>query len=209
MTATQTNRIGDVLVEKGLLSQEQLQSAMDKQKQLGGKQPLGEILVSMGLITERTRVMALGEQWGVEYIDLTEVIIPDDVSALISQELARRYKMVPLEVVGNQIKMAMKNPLDIFATDEIRLMTGKEVLPLIATEDDILLAINDNYKVAAQNLNNVLQTFQDEEVELDRKRPEDLAAEVDQAEAESAPIIQLANALISRAAIGFSGRRSP
>jgi type IV pilus assembly protein PilB len=118
---------------------------------------------------------------------------------LISQELARRYKMIPLEVIGNRIKMAMKNPLDIFATDEIRLMTGKEVIPLIAPEDDILLAINDNYRVAAQNLNNVLQTFHAEEIELDKKRPEDLAAEVDQAEAESAPIIRLANALINRA----------
>lgn len=199
MIATQTNRIGDVLVEKGLISHEQLQSAVDKQKQLGGKQPIGEILVSMGLITERDRVMALGEQWGVEFVDLTDVLVPEDVSSLISQELARRYKMIPLEVIGDRIKMAMKNPLDIFATDEIRLMTGKEVIPLIATEDSILLAINENYKVAAQNLNNVLQTFQVEEVELDKKRPEELAAEVDQAEAESAPIIKLANALISKA----------
>ena len=199
MTATQTNRIGDVLVEKGLLTQEQLQNAIDKQKQLGGKQPLGEILVSMGLITERDRVKALGDQWGVDYADLTDIIIPDDVVQLVSQELARRYKMIPMEVIGNRIKMAMKNPLDIFATDEIRLMTGKEVIPLIAPEDDILAAINENYRVAAQNLNNVLQTFHTEEVELDRKRPEELAAEVDQAEAESAPIIRLANALISRA----------
>jgi len=199
MTVKHTDRLGDHFIQRGIITPEQLQQALDKQKQLGGKQALGEILVSMGLITERDRVRALGEQWGVEYIDLSDTSIPAEVANIISQDIARRYKMIPVAVTATQIKMAMKNPLDIFATDEIRLMTGKEIIPLIATEDDILATINESFKVTAESLDNVLRTFRDNDVELDKKKPTELGAENDQQAAETAPIIQLANAVISRA----------
>ena len=198
MTAKHSDRLGDYLIERGLITAEELQQALDKQKQLGGKQPLGEILVSMTLLTERDRVIALGEQWGVEYVDLSNTVIPAEVAQVISQDIARRYKMIPIAISATQIKMAMKNPLDIFATDEIRLMTGKEIIPFIATEDDILSTINETFKVTAESLDSVLRTFRDD-VELDKKRPDSLSAESDQAEAETAPIIQLANAVIARA----------
>ena len=100
--------------------------------------------------TERDRVRVLGEHWGVKFADLTEVRVPWDVASLVSQELARRYKVIPLEVIGGKLLLAMKNPLDIFATDEIRLITGKDVEPLIATEEDILLAIQESYRNEGQ-----------------------------------------------------------
>lgn len=199
MTVKHSDRLGDHFIQRGIITPEQLQQALDKQKQLGGKQALGEILVSMGLVTERDRVMALGEQWGVEYVDLSDTGIPHEVTHIISQDIARRYKMIPISVRGNQIRMAMKNPLDIFVTDEISLMTGKEIIPLIATEEDILAAINESFKVTAESLDNVLRSFRDNDVELDKKKPTELGAASDQKEAETAPIIQLANAVISRA----------
>src|SRR5688572_28644093 len=85
-------RIGEVFVRCGLITDAQLQSALEKQRQLGGQKQLGDLLVSMGIITERDRAKTLGEHWGVEYVDLAEVQIPQEVATLISQDLARRYK---------------------------------------------------------------------------------------------------------------------
>ncbi len=117
----------DVFVSSGLVSEEQLSQALDKQRQLKTQEPIGDLLVSMGLITERDRVRCLGEQWGVPYVDLTEIQIADDVTSAVTQELARRFKVVPIERSIKKLTLAMKNPLDIFAIDEIRLITGKEV----------------------------------------------------------------------------------
>lgn len=135
----QGERIGELFIRKGLISEEQLFTALEKQKQLGGHKQIGDLLVSMGLISERDRVHVLGEHWGVGYADLSQTSVDYRIASLISQDLARRYKVIPLAVNGNRLRLAMKNPLDIFATDEIRLITGKEVDPVIATEEDILL----------------------------------------------------------------------
>jgi type IV pilus assembly protein PilB len=198
MTVLQSEQLGHFFVQRGLITPEQLQVGLDKQRQLGGKQPLGELLVSMGLINERDRVMGLAEQWGVEYIDLSDMMLSADVAQIISQEMARRHKMIPIEIIGNRIKMAMKNPLDIFVTDEIRLITGKEVVPLIATEEDILAAIGNTYKATSETVDNVLSTFQDEDMTLNKRVDADLSNDQLTAGAEEPPIVKLANAVIQR-----------
>ena len=83
------------LSTSGLVSEEQLTQAIEKQHQLKTQEPVGDLLVSMGLITERDRVRCLGEQWGVPYLDLTEIQIPEEVISAVTQELARRFKVVP------------------------------------------------------------------------------------------------------------------
>ncbi|GAB4458788.1 MAG: hypothetical protein OHK0029_20460 [Armatimonadaceae bacterium] len=194
----QGERIGEIFIRKGLITQEQLASALDKQKQLGGHKQIGELLVSMGAITERDRVRVLGEHWGVEYADLTETKVDPKVAQLISQDLARRYKVIPLCVEGNRLRLAMKNPLDIFATDEIRLITGKDVDPLIAPEEDIILAIQESYRATGDAVEGVLKDFEDD-VELDKKGPaDDVSLEEAEKEANEAPVIRLANAVIAK-----------
>jgi type IV pilus assembly protein PilB len=194
----QGERIGELFIRKGLITNEQLQSALEKQKQLGGHKQLGDLLVSMGAVTERDRVRVLGEHWGVSYVDLSETTIEPQIAQLISQDLARRYKVIPLVVENNRLRLAMKNPLDIFATDEIRLITGKEVDPVIATEEDILLAIQESYRASGDAVEEVMKDFEDD-VELDKKRPdEDLSVEEEQALAQEAPVIRLANMVIAR-----------
>ncbi|MFM7323050.1 MAG: hypothetical protein ACKO5K_16240 [Armatimonadota bacterium] len=148
MAILQNERIGELFIRKGLMTSEQLQAALDKQRQLGGNKPLGELLVSMGLISERDRVRVVGEHWGIDFCDLAEAEIQPEAVQALTQELARRYKMIAIEIVGAKIRVAMKNPLDVFATDEIRLVTGKEVIPLIAPEEEIIAAINEAYRSA-------------------------------------------------------------
>ncbi|MDX1933804.1 MAG: type II secretion system ATPase GspE [Capsulimonadales bacterium] len=195
----QGERIGEIFVRKGLITNEQLYSALEKQKQLGGGKQLGDLLVSMGAVTERDRTRVLGEHWGVPYADLSTDTVDPGAAQLISQDLARRYKVIPLEVRGNRLKLAMKNPLDIFATDEIRLITGKEVDPIIATEEDITFAIQEAYRGVGDAVDKVLKDFEDEDVSLDNTRPE-IAASVEEERqaADDAPIIKLANAVIAR-----------
>jgi type IV pilus assembly protein PilB len=194
----QGERIGELFVRKGLITTDQLFSALEKQKQLGGHKQLGDLLVSMGAITERDRVRALGEHWGVDYTDLSEQAVDPAIATLISQDLARRYKVIPLSVEGNRLRLAMKNPLDIFATDEIRLITGKEVDPVIATEEDILTAIQNSYRNSGQEMESVLRDFEDD-VALDQKRPDqEMTVEEQLKQAEEAPVVKLANMVIAR-----------
>lgn len=194
----QMERIGELFLRKGMVTNDQLYHALEKQKQLGGNKAIGDLLVSMGCISERDRVRVLGEHWGVGYADLSEFVPDIQVARLITQDLARRYKVLPLAVENNRLKLAMKNPLDIFATDEIRLITGKEVDPIIATEEDILLCIAEAYKAGGEAMDTVLKDFEDE-VALDSKRPdEDFSIEELKEISAEAPVVKLANMIIAK-----------
>jgi general secretory pathway protein E len=196
----QVERIGELFVKEGLISNDQLTTALEKQKQLGGYKQIGDLLVSMGLVTERDRVRMLGQHWGFGYVDLNEEdVIDPSVVHMVSQDLARRYKVIPLALENGKLRLAMKNPLDIFATDEIRLITGKEIEPLIATEEDILAAINANYRTGGIEAEKAIKDFEEEEVALDQKKPDEfLTIDEEMDEANTAPVIRLTNGVIAK-----------
>ncbi|MDR3710432.1 MAG: type II secretion system ATPase GspE [Capsulimonadaceae bacterium] len=198
-----TGTIGEIFVESGLITDEQLEVALDNQRQLKTKELLGDLLVSMGLITERDRVRCLGEYWSVPYVELTDYQIDPDVTKTVTQELARRYKVVPISCHGTKLTLAMKNPLDVFAIDEIRLITGKEVDPVISTEEDILNAIAHNYKTESNVSDTVTEVMKDlEEAQIMITHDEDdEAISIEQLKelSDDAPVIRLANLIISRA----------
>jgi type IV pilus assembly protein PilB len=193
-------RIGELFVRAGLVTQDQITSALDKQKQLGGHKQLGDLLVSMGLVTERDRVRILGEHWGVEYINLVDTRVPHEIASLVSQDLARRYKVIPLEIANGKLRLAMKNPLDIFATDEIRLITGREVDPVIACEEDILVAIQESYRSDGEAVESALKDFAEEDVSVTTGKhdEENFSAEELENLSNDAPVVKLAAALIDR-----------
>ena len=195
----QSERMGDLFVRGGLITSDQLYSALEKQKQLGGNKHLGEMLVSMGLVSERDRVRILGEHWGVPYADLSAEAINPVIATLISQDLARRYKVIPVKLEGAKLHLAMKNPLDIFATDEIRVITGKEVVPIIATEEDILFAIGEAFKGEGTESDAILREFEDD-VSIDTHRTDE-DKPIDQLKeiASEPPVVKLANMIIQRA----------
>ena len=201
----QSTAMADIFVESGLVSEEQLSQALDKQRQLKTQEPVGDLLVSMGLITERDRVRCLGEQWGVPYLDLTDIQIPDDVVSAVTQELARRFKIIPIERTPKKLTLAMKNPLDIFAIDEIRLITGKEVSAVIATEEDIITAIAANYRTevnVTEAVTNVMRDLDEATITLtDGKADEDgngITIEQLKELSGEAPVVRLSNMIISR-----------
>ena len=194
--------VGEILVEWGLITEAQLEDALDKQRQLRSGKRLGDLLVSMGLIAERDRVRSLGEQWGVPFVDIGDLDIPNEVVGCIGPEVARRFKVFPVARENGRVTLAMKNPLDIFAIDEIRLVTGADVEPVIATEDDILNAINSRYSGAAGMSTAMTDLIKDLDpgVSLEEITSDDDVS-IDQLVEQSseAPVIRLANLIITRA----------
>ncbi len=192
---------GEYFVSEGLISADQLQVAVAKQKELGGTDTIGRVLVTLGLVSERDRVRCLGKVWGVPYIDVADVSVDQDTLNLITPGISKRCKCFPVERQDNRLVVAMVNPLDIFVIDELRLHTSLEIEPMIAVEEDIQAAINSYYKVdVSMNdaLAGVMKDFQGE-VELSAKDEEDLSEAELREMGEDAPIIRLANLIISQA----------
>jgi type IV pilus assembly protein PilB len=199
----QQTLLGDIFIQGGLITPDQLQAVLEKQKQLKTQEQIGDLLVSMGLISERDRVRCLGEYWGVSYIDLTDFKADPDAVRVVSQELARRFKVIPIEKKNGRLCLAMKNPLDIFAIDEIRLITGMEVEPVIATEEDILLTIQNAYRSESNvtdTVSEVMKGLEESQITItDEDGDEGVSIEELRSISSEAPVVRLANMIISRA----------
>src|SRR3990170_4223120 len=139
--------IGEIIKEVCGLADEQLQRAVEIHRET--REPIADVLVNMGLISERDKCRCLGRQWGVPYVDLTETRPEEDVLDLIPGHLMQRCRVVPVAKIGKHLRLAMANPLDVYAIDQIRLVTGLDVDPLIATEEDIQHAISGTSTEAA------------------------------------------------------------
>jgi type IV pilus assembly protein PilB len=191
---------GEVFVEEGLITRDQLGMAVDKQRELGGADPIGRVLVSMGLVSERDRTRMMGKAWGIPYLDLANVVPERAALDLISPQLAKRFKSVPVHFDDGRLVVAMANPLDVFVIDELRLITGREIEAAIAVEEDIDAALTSNYRTEASidALANVMNAFGGE-IHLTAAEEEDVSEAELKAMGEDAPIIKLANLIINQA----------
>ncbi len=199
--------IGEVLLRLGLVTEDQIAQALEKQKQLKTQEPLGHLLVNMGFITEKDRVRGLGEHYGVPFADLSEIVPDGDVVKLVSQEIARKLKLIPIARENGKLTIAMKDPVNIFAIDEIRLVTGLDVEPVIAVEEDIINAINRHYRSGAsanEAVSEVIKDLESDSIDFDLSSTEDeddISVEQLRELSEEAPVVRLVNLIISRAVI--------
>jgi type IV pilus assembly protein PilB len=193
---------GENFIEEGLISREQLQMATDKQRELGGNEPIAKVLVGLGLINERDRVRCLGKVWGVPFIDIPDVVPDPAAQNKISEQLARKFKALAIEIRDEKLIVAMSNPLDVFAIDDLRLTTGMEIEPVIAVEEDLKTAIATYYKVegaVGDALAGVMKDFDGDNFEVSHGEDEELSEKELRELGEDAPIIRLANLIISQA----------
>ena len=156
--------IGEIFIKSGLVTREQLEQALEKQKILKRQESIGDVLVSMGMITDKDRVRCLGEQWGVPFSDLTETEVETSVLKMVAQNIARKLKVLPVSRTNGKLTIAMKNPLDIFAIDEVRMLTGLDIEPTISTEEDIINAISRLYRQSSnvtEQVSSVIKEFDD------------------------------------------------
>jgi len=194
---------GEHFVSEGLISQEDLDLALQKHRELGGSEPIARLLVSMGLVSERDRVRCLGKVWGIPFVDIGDVAPQPEALEVITPQVAKRFKCIPMERQGDRLVVAMVNPLDIFVIDELRLTTGLDIEAVIAIEEDLIAALANHYKVDV-NVNDalagVMKDFDgDGEIEITKDGDDDLSEAELREMGEDAPIIRLANLIISQA----------
>ena len=206
-----TEAIGEVFLRLGLITRDQLNQAIEKQKLLKRQESLGDVLVSMGFVTDKDRIRGLAEQWGVPFVDVGEVEIDATLVKLVPENVARKLKVLPIAKKNGKLTLAMKNPLDIFAIDEVRMMTGIDVEPTIASEEDIINAISRLYRRqidVGEQVDSVIKEFDTGEIDFGNQSgggdDEDISIEQLRELSEEAPVIKLANLIISRG-IGDGG----
>ncbi|MCP4594542.1 MAG: type II secretion system protein GspE, partial [bacterium] len=138
-----SDRLGDLLVKAGRITSDQLRQALAKQKEEGGR--LGTNLVKMGLLSEPELVEFLSKHFKVSAINLGKVEIDEAIVKLIPADVARKYTVMPVSKAGAKVTIAMLDPTNVFAMDDIKFMTGYNVEPVIAAESAIRTAIERYY----------------------------------------------------------------
>src|SRR3954452_20383897 len=133
-------KLGEILVRENLITSQQLRETLEYQRTNGGR--LGSNLVKLGFISDDVVTAVLSRQYGVPSINLDLFQIETDVIKLISEDVSQKYTVLPISKVGATLTMAMADPTNVFAMDDIKFMTGLNVEPVIASETSILLAIS-------------------------------------------------------------------
>lgn len=191
MSDSSNSRLGDILVGMKSLTKAQLEIGLEQQQQTNRK--LGAILLDLGFITSEQLVSALDQQYQSYTIDLEQIYIQPDVPLLIPEKLARRHSMIPIKLEGDTLTLAMENPTNIFAIDDVKLATGLRVKAVGAPADQISRVIGIYYEKssAEKAVEEFNRTYHENAiVDLD----ETLKANVN-----SAPVVKLLNSLIRQA----------
>jgi type IV pilus assembly protein PilB len=191
-------KLGDLLVKDGIVTQDQLDSAVKKQKETN--QSLGRILMETGAASEWEIAAALGKQLNVPFITLSQYEIERQVLESIPRDIVMKYNIVPVDRTGDTLTVALPDPNNIFILDELRLLTKCQIVPVISFETDIQEAIQRYYGKddGATALDDMLKEMSDHDMEIVQSSEDDddldLSVQVNEA-----PIIKLVNAIISEA----------
>jgi type IV pilus assembly protein PilB len=195
-----SQRLGDLLVKEKIITPEQLQQAVKVQRETNCR--LGSALVKLNFLSDEDVTNFLSRQYGVPAINLSYFEIDPSVVKLIPYETAKRYQILPLSRVGASLTIAMVDPTNVFAMDDIKFMTGFNIEPVVAAESSILDGIEKAYGTSKEeNLDDVMQSISDMEetdVELQADQQEMDLNELEKA-ADEAPIVKLVNLVLSDA----------
>ncbi len=142
---TSQKPLGELLIERGVITHDQLQIAIGHQQDNGGL--LGEILVELKFVTEKDIAQALTAQYGFPYLPLANYEIDTDVIKAVPVEICRKLCIIPIDKIGKSLTLAMSNPLNVYATEEIEQLTGCSVQTFVSTATDIKQSIEKYYQV--------------------------------------------------------------
>ena len=181
--------LGELLIEAGVITAEQRDKAMQEQKRLGKR--LGETLVSLGIITEEVMAKALSAQMGLPFKELRSMSVAQGVAELVPESLARKHRALPIEINNGRLTIAMSDPLNVFAIDEIKRATRMPVDTVVITESDLLRALDQYYTRGEMD-----EVFKAADVYYPEKEKIVAAAE---AMVEDTPIVKLVNTVVTQA----------
>ena len=190
-------RLGDCLVQKGMITEEQLSEALVKQKENGTK--LGETIVELGYVSENDMIDVLVEQLGIEYVDVRKIKVDENAARLLKEEFMRKNSLIPIafdELLPNVIRVAMADPMDIIAIDDISIITNMQVDPVLSTKGQINMAI-DKIFGATQ----AMQAAEQYRKERERDREKaglNMDEEEGDSELDNSPIVQLVRSILEQ-----------
>jgi len=193
-------RFGEFLVKSGKISQEQLHEALRLQQEEGGR--LGSNLVKLGHIAEQELTELLSRHFGVPSVDLAGVEIDEGILKIIPGDIARKYTILPVSKAGATVTLAMIDPTNVFAMDDVKFMTGYRVEPVVASEAQIRIAIDQHYgSTHALELKKVMEEVtEDAETDLEvLEEEQDLDLDTLEEESETAPVVKLVNIILTDA----------
>lgn len=190
-------RLGDCLVQKGMITEEQLSEALVKQKENGAK--LGETIVELGYVSENDMIDVLVEQLGIEYVDVRKIKVDENAARLLKEDFMRKNSLIPIafdELLPNVIRVAMADPMDIIAIDDISIITNMQVDPVLSTKGQINMAI-DKIFGATQ----AMQAAEQYRKERERDREKaglNMDEEEGDSELDNSPIVQLVRSILEQ-----------
>ena len=194
----QHRKLGELLVAAGTITEEELNKGIALQK--GTKERLGSVLISNGIISEHELIEALQMQLGIDYVDLTKVSIPTELAQVVPKNLAKQYQVIPVRVVKDELYLAMSDPLNFYAIEDVRKTVHKKVVPMVATARAIDYAIqtlygNEGAAKAIEEMKQEAANSQDQQLNTDQAFVTNRIGD----DVNSAPTIRLVNSIIERA----------
>jgi len=190
-------RLGELLLAAKTITEEELQRGLALQKQT--KQRLGTVLISSGIITEEDLIEALQMQLGIEYIDLTKINIPTELAQVLPKNIAKQYQVVPVKVVKDELYLAMSDPMNFYAIEEVRKAVRRKVVPMVATANAVEHSIQILY--GNEGAAKAIEEMKREVAASGEANATDSSFVANQLDdgANSAPTIRLVNSILERA----------
>jgi type IV pilus assembly protein PilB len=192
-------KLGQLLVNNNIIQEEQLEEALELQKKEGGR--LGSNLIKLGFLTDETLVEFLSEQYGVPAVSLSHEDVEASITKLVPYDIAYKYQIFPISRSGATLTIAMTDPSNVFAIDDIKFMTGYEVKPVIASETGIKEAITKHYEQsdALQTVMDGMAGLDEEGLDLIHDEDEDIDTSDLKNASEEAPVVKLVNLILGEA----------
>src|SRR5881396_912345 len=193
----QTRRLGDLLVAEGLITEAQLRQALAEQK--GKTEKLGSILARLGFITEEQLIGFLSRQYGIPSITLSNIDVDAETLRLVPAPIARKYEVLPVKRIGGTLTLAMADPTNVFALDDVAFMTSLQILPVVAPQAAIRKAIEKHYEAGqASMIEMMTEITADANVEVLEGEAEGAGVDVFELKesADEAPVVRLVNMVL-------------
>lgn len=192
-------KLGEILIEAGYITEVQLSEALDYQRNSATKKMLGDALIELGFITEEDKMQALSRRLNIQIVPADKLKSSIDAIALVPRELAERELLVPICIEQDALLVATDNPLNYYGLGDLEAETGKKVVALLATRNDVLEAIDRNY--ANQTMFNTINDAQREYSNIDAMDMDETSESFQQMmeRVDSSPVVKLVNTIIQQA----------
>lgn len=191
-----SNRLGELLLRENRISLEQLRTAQETQKQENVS--LGYALSKLGYVSDQEITNFLSQQYRVQPIDLTEYEIDPEILKLVGQEVCERHKLIPVSRAGSSLIVAMADPANLHAIDDVKFLTGYNVEPVVSSEAAIRAAVETNYASPEISYNDIMEGFDENEIQVADEEEDPNLVDLERA-SEDAPVVRLCNAILLNA----------